>query len=388
MQYCFMDLICAIKKFNDEPYILKRRRMTMSIKNVSLVGLLMAFVLVVLLGTPVAAAPPAEAQKAPSAQLIQAAKSEGAIVSYGLPNSWVNYGGLLQGFTKEYGITYKDTDMDSGTIISTLIAEAKTPVADTTDLGLAFAKLVEDKTLSQPFMNSYWNEIPGYAKDPKGRWSAAFYGVMAFLVNADKVKNVPKTWDDLLKPEYKGTLCMRDPRSSATAQMIVLASAFANGGSETNVQPGLDFFKKMIDRGILNGVSPSSANIQKGECPIAIQWDFDALRNKDQNQKMNLQAVIPSDGTVAGLYIQFATAGAPHPNAAKLLLEYEYSDKGQLAYAQGFAHPIRTSVKLPAELLAKFPPAAAYKSVSFPKDYVALDKAGSAISDGWTLIAK
>jgi putative spermidine/putrescine transport system substrate-binding protein len=103
---------------------------------------------------------------------------------------------------------------------------------------------------------------------------------------------------------------------------------------------------------------------------------------------MNLQVVIPSDGTVAGLYIQFVTAGAPHPNAAKLLMEYEYSDKGQLAYAQGFAHPIRTSVKLPAELLAKFPPAAAYKSVHFPKDYVALDKAGSAIADGWTLIAK
>ena len=64
--------------------------------------------------------------------------------------------------------------------------------------------------------------------------------------------------------------------------------------------PGLDFFKKMIDGGILNGVSPSSANIQKGECPITAQWDFDALRNKDQNPKMNLQVVIPSDGTVAG----------------------------------------------------------------------------------------
>ena len=160
----------------------------------------------------------------------------------------------------------------------------------------------------------------------------------------------------LLKPEYKGTVCMKDPRSSATAQMIVLASAFAHGGSETNVQPGLDFFKKMIDRGILNGVSPSSANIQKGECPIAIQWDFDALSNKDQNPNMNLQVVIPSDGTVAGMYIQFVTAGAPHANAAKLLMEYEYSDEGQLAYAQGFVHPIRTSVKLPADLLAKFPP--------------------------------
>ena len=111
----------------------------------------------------------------------------------------------------------------------------------------------------------------------------------------------------------------------------------------------------MIDRGILNGVSPSSANIQKGECPITIQWDFDALSNKDQNPNMNLQVVIPSDGTVAGMYIQFVTAGAPHPNAAKLLMEYEYSDEGQLAYAQGFVHPIRTSVKLPADSVGKIP---------------------------------
>jgi len=357
----------------------------MSLKNFTRLGLLLAFALAV---SPIFLTAAAAADKAPSAQLIKAAKAEGAIVSYGLPNSWVNYGGLMKGFTQAYGITHKDTDMDSGTIINTLIAEAKSPVADTTDLGQGFGKLVEEKGLSQPYMHAYWSELPAYAKDPKGRWSAGFYGVMAFLVNADKVKNVPKTWDALLKPEYKGTMCMKDPRSSATAQMIVLGSAFAHGGSEANVQPGLDFFKQMIDRGTLNGVSPSSANIQKGECPITVQWDFDALRNKDQNPKMNLQVVIPSDGTVAGLYIQFVTAGAPHPNAAKLLMEYEYSDKGQLAYAQGFAHPIRTSVKLPAELLAKFPPAAAYKSVSFPKDYVALDKAGAAIADGWTAIAK
>jgi PKD repeat protein len=105
---------------------------------------------------------------------------DGTIISYGLPDSWVNYGGLLKGFTQDYGITYKDTDMDSGTIISTLIAEAKSPVADTTDLGLAFAKLVEDKALSKPYKHSYWSELPDYAKDPQGRWSAGFYGVMAF----------------------------------------------------------------------------------------------------------------------------------------------------------------------------------------------------------------
>jgi putative spermidine/putrescine transport system substrate-binding protein len=371
------------------------------------VGLLMALVLGLSACTPaatptaapatlapatVAPATVAPATVAPTADpmvaLIAAAKTEGTIISYGEPDDWVNYGGLYKGFTAQYGITHQDTDMDSGTIISTLEAEKSAPVADTTDLGLAFAKLVQDEGLSQAYKPTTWSEIPDYAKDPQGRWAAAYWGAMAFLVNADKVTNVPQTWEDLLKPEYKGTVCMKDPRSSATAQMIVLAAAYAHGGDETNPQPGLDFFKKMIDGGILNGVSPSSANIQKGECPVTIQWDFDALSNKYGNPNMNLQVVIPTDGTVAGMYIQFVTAGAPHANAAKLLMEYEYSDAGQLAYAQGFVHPIRTSVQLPADLLAKFPSTDAYKPVHFPKDYVALDKAGTAIADGWALIAK
>ena len=384
----------------------------MSRKIAMFVGLFMALVLGVTACAPAATPTPAPATAAPAtaapatqapataapvvptatvdvmAQLVAAAKTEGSIVSYGEPDDWVNYGGLYKGFTAAYSITHQDTDMDSGTIISTLEAEKSSPVADTTDLGLAFAKIVQDESLSQAYKNANWAEIPDYAKDADGRWAAAYWGAMAFLVNADKVKAVPQNWADLLKADYKNTVCMKDPRSSATAQMIVMASAFANGGDETNVQPGLDFFKKLIDGGVLNGVSPSSANIQKGECPITIQWDFDALSNKYANPNMNLQVVIPADGTVAGMYIQFITTGAPHANAAKLLVEYEFSDAGQLAYAQGFVHPIRTSVVLPADLLAKFPSTDAYKPVHFPKDYVALDKAGTAIADGWALIAK
>ena len=337
---------------------------------------------------PIATEAPTAAPTAdPMVALETAAKAEGTIVSYGLPADWVNYGGLFKGFTAKYGITQQDTDMDSGQIIAALEAEKTAPVADTTDLGLAFAKLVEDEGLSQAYKNAHWDELPDYAKNPDGLWSAAYYGVMAFLVNADIVTNVPQSWADLLKPEYANTVCMKDPRSSATAQMIVLGAAFANGGDETNVQPGLDYFKKIVDGKIVNGASPSSSTIQKGECPITLQWDFDALSNKYANPNMNLQVVIPSDGTVAGTYIQFATAGAPHANAAKLLLEYEYSDEGQLAYAQGFVHPMRSSVKLPDDLLSKFPSADAYKSVHFPTNYASLDAASTAIANGWAIIA-
>ena len=96
----------------------------MSLKKFAVFGLLMALVLAV---SPLFATAAAAADKAPPAQSIQAAKAEGTIVSYGLPNSWVNYGGLMKGFNQAYGIAQKDTDMDSGTIINTLIAEAKVP---------------------------------------------------------------------------------------------------------------------------------------------------------------------------------------------------------------------------------------------------------------------
>ena len=369
----------------------------MSKKIMMLVGVLM--VLSLALGAcatpaPEPAAPAVEAPAVeepavdPMEQMIADAKAEGVLVSYGLPDSWVNYGEMKEIYTNTYGITVMDTDMGSGEIIAALQAEANAPVADTTDLGLNFAKIIEDEGLSQPYKHAYWDELPDYAKDPQGRWSAAYWGAIAFLVNADAVETVPQTWADLLNDEYVGKVCMKDPRSSSTANMVVLGAAYGFGGSETNVQPGLDFFKQMIDKGIPAGIKPDISTVQKGECPISLFWDFDALSYKEESPDMNLVVVIPKSGTVAGMYVQFITAGAPHPNAAKLMVELEYSDAGQLAYANGFVHPIRTNITLPADLLAKFPPEADYKVVNFPKDYAALDVAATNIASGWELIAQ
>lgn len=334
--------------------------------------------------TAAAAASPAKTPD-PMAALVAAAKAEKEIVTYGLPNDWVNYGGIWKIFETTYGIKHTDTDMSSGQIVAALDAERGKGVADVTDLGFSFATLIESKKLAQAYKPARWDEIPAYARDPEGRWAAAYWGAIAFAVNKDIVKVVPRTWQDLLKPEYQDKICMRDPRESATGGMVVLAAAYANGGSETNVQPGLDFFAKMKGGKALRGIKPSTSNIQKGECPIALFWDFDGLSNRD-NTKLPIDVVIPSDGTVAGLYIQFISASAPHPNAAKLLLETAFSDAGQLEYARGYTHPIR-KITIPADLAAKTLPESAYASVRFPKDPKALDAAAGKISDGWANIA-
>ena len=88
---------------------------------------------------------------------------------------------------------------------------------------------------------------------------------------------------------------------------------------------------------------------------------------------------MPKTGVVAGVYVQAISAFAPHPNAAKLWMEYLYSDEGQLGWLKGYCHPIRfndlaKNGKIPQELLDKLPPAAAYEAAVFPT----LDEQGAA----------
>ena len=97
--------------------------------------------------------------------------------------------------------------------------------------------------------------------------------------------------------------------------------------------------------------------------------------------------MVPKTGVVAGVYVQAISAFAPHPNAAKLWMEYLYSDEGQLGWLKGYCHPIRfndlaKNGKVPQELLAKLPPAAAYEAAVFPT----LDEQGAAkeaITKNW-----
>jgi putative spermidine/putrescine transport system substrate-binding protein len=89
--------------------------------------------------------------------------------------------------------------------------------------------------------------------------------------------------------------------------------------------------------------------------------------------------VVPSDSVVAGVYIQAISAFAPHPNAAKLWMEYLYSDEGQLGWLKGYCHPIRfndiaAKGGVPQEMLDALPAAENYAKAMFPS----LDDQGKA----------
>jgi putative spermidine/putrescine transport system substrate-binding protein len=311
-------------------------------------------------------APPTEAPD-PMADLIAAAQAEGMLTTIALPHDWCNYGEVIETFKAKYGLEVNELNPDagSGDEIEAIKANKDNPgpqAPDVIDVGFAFGDSSKAEGLIQPYKVSTWDSIPADAKDADGYWYGDYYGVMAFLVNTDVQPDVPLDWGDLLDPKYNGQVALSgDPRTSNQAIQAVFASALANGGSLDNAQPGLDFFAQLNTLGNLVPLIANSALVATGEVAVRITWDYNALAAVDTYAgNPTTQVVIPATGRFAGVYVQAISAYAPHPNAAKLWMEFLYSDEGQTLWMKGYCHPIREADMrargvVPADLLAKLP---------------------------------
>ena len=332
------------------------------------------------LSTAIVVASTAIAAAEPSAELIAAAKKEGTLTTIALPNDWCGYGNLIAGFKAKYGIEVNELNPDagSGDEIEAIKANKgnKGPQApDVIDVGLSFGPTAKAEGLIQPYKVSTWDSIPDSAKDPEGYWYGDYYGVLSFVVNTDIVKNVPKDWADLKKSEYANSVALAgDPRASNQAVQAVYAAGIAAGEKDATKagEAGLNFFGELNKAGNLVPVIGKSASLAQGSTPIVIAWDYNGLSWRD-TLKGNppVEVVVPASGVNAGVYVQAISAYAPHPNAAKLWMEYLYSDEGQLGWLKGYCHPIRfndlaKNNKIPQDLLDKLPPAAAYEKAVFP----------------------
>ena len=314
-------------------------------------------------------------------ELAAAATTEGMISTIALPMDWCNYQGIVDGFSAAYpGININGLNPDAGSADELEAIRANQgntgPQApDVLDIGLSFGPAAKEEGLIQPYKVSTWDSIPDSAKDADGFWYGDYYGVMSFIVNTDMVPNLPTDWADLMKPEYAGAFALSgDPRSGNQGLMSVMSAGMAMGGKPgaESAAKGLEFFAGLNKAGNFVPVGGKTGTIAQGATPIVAAWDYNALAWRDSlagNPKA--EVIIPASGTLAGVYVQAISAYAPHPNAAKLWMEYLYSDEGQLGWLNGYCHPIRFNDlvqrgAVPQEMMDKLPPAAAYEKAVFP----------------------
>ena len=313
-------------------------------------------------------------------ELYAAAQAEGMLTTIALPHDWCNYGAVIEGFKAKYpGIEVNELNPDAGSADEVEAIRANQgntgPQApDVVDVGLSFGPSGKAENLYQPYKVSTWDSIPDTAKDPEGYWTGDYYGVLSFLVNTDLVAKVPTSFADLKASDYANAVALAgDPRAANQAIQAVYAAGLASGADAAGAaDAGLKFFAELNSAGNFVPVIGKAASLAQGTTPIIMAWDYNSLAWRDTfagNPKA--EVVVPSDAVVAGVYVQAISAYAPHPNAAKLWMEYLYSDEGQLLWLAGYCHPIRfndlaAKNAIPADVLAKLPDPALYAKAVFP----------------------
>ncbi|MEV6735752.1 extracellular solute-binding protein [Streptomyces sp. NPDC051104] len=324
--------------------------------------------------------------------LAAAAKKEGMLTAIALPRDWADYGGLIDGFQKKYGIkvTVQDPLGHSQDEINALTSSGTRPTApDVIDVGDTFARTAARQNLLAPYKVAAFDAIPGNQKDPGGRWSNNYGGYISIGCDARRVKPCPQTFADLLKPAYKGMVALAgDPTRSEAAFAGVYAAALANNGSFDDIRPGIDFFAKLKKSGNFNPLTATSATVRDGRTPITVNWDYINLHAADElrGKGVNWQVSIPFDGSFAQYYALAVNRHAPHPAAARLWQEYLFSTEGQNLRLYGCARPVLMDVMRKDGTLNKTA-AARLPTVEgtpqFPTD-AQLEKARRTVDRGWT----
>jgi putative spermidine/putrescine transport system substrate-binding protein len=326
--------------------------------------------------------------------LAKAAEAEGHLTTIGLPHDWCDYGEALKTFADRYAIQVMELSPDAGfadqlAAVRTNGTSAQAP--DVIDVGRRFAAQARTEKLITPYKVTTWDDIPAALKDGAGFWYADYFAVLTFETNATVVPDPPREWTDLLAPTRRGTIALAgDPRVSDQAIQTVYAAALANGGSPNKPQAGLDFFAKLQTAGNLLPRIATQTTIDTGETPITIRWTTNALPHRDvSGDQPKIDLEVPTTGRLGDFSAQAISAFAPHPNAARLWMEFLYSDEGQNIFLKGDCQPARFDAMVaanavPVELLAKAPDTT---GTVFPT-LAQLDAATALITKTWDTVVK
>ncbi|HVC25437.1 MAG TPA: ABC transporter substrate-binding protein [Acidimicrobiales bacterium] len=317
--------------------------------------------------------------------LVAAAEKEGVLNTITLPDNWANYGTLISEFGAKYHIKVNDAipDGSSQDELNAVIHEkgsSKEP--DVLDVGPAFALEGASQGLFAPYKVLEYGEIPASEKAPNAAWYYDYGGYISIGYNATDLKVAPSSFASLANPAYKGSIALNgNPTQAGAAFAAVYAASLANGGSFSDIAPGVSYFKKLAQDGNFITAQSDATTIGSGQVKVSIDWDYlnAAYASQLKAKGIDWKVVIPSDAHYAAYYVQAISKYAPDPAAARLWEEFLYSNEGQNGWLGGFARPVLLNHMVAAGTvnkaeLAKIPSVAG--TPSFPSE--AQQKAASA----------
>lgn len=302
-------------------------------------------------------------------KLIEGARKEGQAVFYAplIPNQAMRP--LADGFSKKYPFIKLTTwRADSEDIVQKASAEvrANNVVADLIE-GTGAGEEAVAANIVQPYDTPILAHIPERYRDPEHLWmpTRLSYYSIAYNTRLVPADHVPRSYEDLLDPQWKGKIAWRIGSSTGTPLFITnLRTAWGE-------DKALAYLEKLKEQKIVNfGAGSARTLVDRviaGEYAIALNiFAHHPLISRAKGAPVNSQLMDPVASTAASMSV---VKGAHHPYAAMLLADYILSKDGQQILAGAEYFPVDPQVA-PLASLASIVPSVA----GVPENFVGPDR--------------
>lgn len=253
---------------------------------------------------------------------------------------------ILGAFTEATGIEVQTVFLSSGPALSRIEAESARPQADVW-FGAPSENhiLARGRGLTQAFVSENSDALADNFRDPDGFWHAIYTNPLALGVRTDILEGrgapIPRSWEDLSDPAFRGLIQMPSPQSSGTGYAKVLTLIELWGEDRA-----FEFMRDMapnVQTFTQSGTAPSGA-LGVGETPIAIQFSPGFLRLVDEG--FPVEVVFPSEGVGYEVAAVSILEGAANLEDAQTLVNWITSVEGQMQLTETRTYflPIRSDV--------------------------------------------
>lgn len=233
-------------------------------------------------------------------------------------------------FEKATGVKTEMVRMSGGEIFARIKAEKENPSASVWYGGGALTFInADNEGLLEHYVSPEAANIPDQFKDANGAWTGIYSGYLGIEGNKQWLEEngleLPKTWDDLLKPEFKGNIVIAHPGSSSTAYNF-LATIVQLKGEEEGFKY-LQKFNEQVRQYTKSGSAPGRM-AGMGEAPIAIGFLHDAIKYQEEGYK-DLIFTTAEEGTGYEIGAVGIIKGGPDQEAAKMFVDWALSKEAQ-----------------------------------------------------------
>jgi iron(III) transport system substrate-binding protein len=275
-------------------------------------------------------------------KIAAAAKKEGELTLY-TTIAEKDLPAIIKPFEQKYGIKVNVWRAGTDKVLQRAVTEAKAKkyTVDAVHFGAPEMEALSREKILQPVTSAVHKDLAAGSVPAHKEWASTILSVwvQAYNTQAIKKSELPKTYQDLLDPKWKGKLGIESKNDDWFASVV-----HHMGGEKQ----GLEYFQKLV---ATNGISPRHGHtlltnmVVSGEVPMALTvYNYMPEQAKKKGAPIDWFALEPA---IARANAVGVARNAPHPNAALLFYEYLLGPEGQKAMVSVDYVPTNTKVESP-----------------------------------------